>query len=155
MQALGFEGTLAQHPFFGDLAPEHLATIAGCASNEVYPAGTFLCREGQAADRFYVLRFGRVAVEIATPVGGPVVVETVEPGEVLGWSWLFPPYKWHFDARATTLVRALALDGACLRKKCDEDPHLGYALMGRFAQLAVRRLEATQLQLLDLYVGKP
>jgi CRP/FNR family transcriptional regulator, cyclic AMP receptor protein len=155
MQAQGFEGTLAQHPFFRDLAPEHLATISGCASNEVCAAGTFLCREGQAADRFYVLRFGRVAVEIATPVGGPVVVETVEPGEVLGWSWLFPPYKWHFDARATTLVRMLALDGACLRKKCDEDPRLGYALMGRFAQLAVRRLEATQLQLLDLYVGKP
>ena len=155
MHAQGFEGVLSQHPFFRDLDAEHLATVAGCASNEVFAAGTFLCREGQPADVFYVLRFGRVAVEIATPSGGPVVVETVEPGDVLGWSWLFPPFKWHFDARATTLVRALALDGACLRKKCDQDARLGYDLMGRFAQLAVRRLEATQLQLLDLYVSKP
>jgi len=155
MQAQGFEGILSQHPFFRDLAPEHLGTIVGCASNEVYQAGTFLCREGQPADLFYLLRFGRVAVEIATLTSGPVIVETVEAGEVLGWSWLFPPYRWHFDARAITLVRALALDGACLRKKCEDDAALGYELMKRFAQLAVRRLEATQLQLLDLYVGKP
>jgi CRP-like cAMP-binding protein len=154
MQAHGFEGILGEHPFFRDLLPEQLATIAGCASNETFQAGSFLCREGQAADRFYILRFGRVAVEIATPASGPVTVETVESGEVLGWSWLFPPYQWHFDARATTLVRALALDGACLRTKCEDDAALGYELMKRFAQLAVRRLEATQLQLLDLYVDK-
>jgi CRP/FNR family cyclic AMP-dependent transcriptional regulator len=155
MQAQGFEGILSEHPFFRDLATEQLATVAGCASNEVYPAGAFLCREGQPANHFYVPRFGRVAVEIATPTGGTMTVETVEAGEVLGWSWLFPPYKWHFDARAITLVRALALDGACLRKKCEDDPALGFELMKRFAQVAVRRLEATQLQLLDLYVSKP
>jgi CRP-like cAMP-binding protein len=155
MQAQGFEGILDQHPFFRGLPAPVLSTIAGCASNESFPAGGFLCREGQPAERFFLPRFGRVAVEIATPEGGPVTVETVEEGDVLGWSWLFPPYRWHFDARALTLVRALALDGACLRKKCEDDRALGYELMKRFAQLAVQRLEATQLQLLDLYVRKP
>jgi CRP-like cAMP-binding protein len=80
-----------------------------------------------------------------------VTIETVGEGEVLGWSWLFPPYKWHFDARASTFVRALALDGACLRGKCETDPELGRRVLERFAQVVVQRLEATQLQLMDLY----
>ncbi len=150
-----FEKILGEHPFFRDLTPPHLATLVGCASNVTFDQGSFLFREGEAADRFYVLRFGRVAVETFAPTRGPLPIETVDAGEVLGWSWLFPPYKWHFDARATMLVRALALDGACLRTKCEQDPVLGFELMRRFASVVVQRLEATQLQLLDLYVNQP
>jgi CRP/FNR family cyclic AMP-dependent transcriptional regulator len=150
-----FERTLAGHPFFADLAPPHLGTIVGCAANVQFDAGQFIFREGTPADRFYVLRHGTVAVEVFAPGGGAVTVETVGAGEVLGWSWLFPPYKAHFDARALTLVRALALDGTCLREKCERDPALGYALMKRFTQLVVQRLEATRMQLLDLYGNRP
>jgi CRP-like cAMP-binding protein len=92
-----------------------------------------------------------VALQVFVPQRGPITVETVAAGEVLGWSWLFPPYRWHFDAQALELVRAIAFDGQCLRNKCAEDHDLGYALMQRFAQIMLQRLQATRLQLLDVY----
>ena len=146
-----FERILAEHPFFKDLAGPHLATIVGCAANVKFDAGDFIFREGAPADHFYVLRHGKVGIEAFAPGRGAMTVETVEEGEVLGWSWLFPPYKAHFDARALTLVRALSLDGACLRAKCERDPGFGYELMKRFAPVLIQRLDATRLQLLDLY----
>jgi CRP/FNR family cyclic AMP-dependent transcriptional regulator len=146
------ERLLSEHPFFRDLDPHHLATVVGCASNVKFEPGEYLFREGDAAERFFVVRFGRVAVETSAPRGA-LTIETVDSGDVLGWSWLFPPYKCHFDARATALVRALALDGVCLRGKCEEDAVLGFELMKRFARLAVQRLEAAQVQLLDLYAN--
>ena len=85
------------------------------------------------------------------PARGPMMIETIEAGEVIGWSWLFEPYRWHFDARALSAVRATAFDGACLRAKCETDPALGYALMSRFAQVLIERLQWTRLRLLDLY----
>ena len=102
-----FEPILAEHPFFKDLPPPHLDTVVGCAANVVFEPGEFIFREGEAADRFFVVREGKVAVEIFAPNKGPVTIETVEDGEVLGWSWLFPPYKAVFDARALNAVRAL------------------------------------------------
>ncbi len=79
------------------------------------------------------------------------MIETIEAGEVIGWSWLFPPYRWHFDARALAPVRATRFDGACLRGKCEADPALGYDLMSRFAQVLIERLQWTRLRLLDVY----
>jgi CRP-like cAMP-binding protein len=146
-----FERVLAEHPFFRDLAEPHLDTVVGCVANVVFEPGEFVFREGEAADRFYVVREGRVAVEVFVPNKGPVTIETIEGGEVLGWSWLFEPYRARFDARALTAVRALSLDGACLRAKCEKDPALGYALLTRFTHVVVSRLEATRMQLLDLY----
>jgi CRP-like cAMP-binding protein len=148
------ERLLSEHPFFKDLAPGHLPTLVGCARNVTFEPGQYLFREGEAAERFFVVRFGRVAVETSAP-RGPLAIETVDAGDVLGWSWLFPPYRCHFDARATALVRAVALDGVCLRRKCDEDAVLGFELMKGFARLAVQRLEAAQVQLLDLYASHP
>jgi CRP-like cAMP-binding protein len=145
------ESTLAEHPFFEGLSEPHLALLTGCATNVVFKAGSFIMREGAPADRFYVLRHGSVGLEIAVPAGGPVTIETLKEGDVLGWSWLFPPYRAHFDARALTLVRALSLDGACLRQKCEADSTLGYEFVRRFAGMAVARLESARLQLLDLY----
>jgi CRP/FNR family transcriptional regulator, cyclic AMP receptor protein len=146
-----FERILSDHPFFQGLDTAHLATLVGCASNVTFDAGRILFRSGEPAQRFFIVREGRVSVEIHAPGRGPVTIETVTGGDVLGWSWLFTPYQWHFDARATTFVRALALDGACLREKCDRDPALGYQMMRRFASVMVARLEATQVQLLGLY----
>jgi CRP-like cAMP-binding protein len=155
MEIASFERVLAEHPFFEGLGAEHLATLVGCAANVKFDAGEYLFREGQTAERFFVIRRGSVAVESFVPGRGAITIETVDEGELLGWSWLFPPYKWHFDARAATLVRALALDGICLRRKCEVDPVLGARLMERFAGIVVQRLESTQMQLMDFYGRQP
>jgi CRP-like cAMP-binding protein len=145
------ESLIASVPLFEGLAAGELETIAGCAGNVRFTSGQNLFREGDAADTFYVVRHGSVAIETFVPTRGAVMIETIEAGEVIGWSWLFEPYRWHFDARALTTVRATAFDGACLRGKCESDPALGYALMSRFAQVLIERLQWTRLRLLDLY----
>jgi CRP-like cAMP-binding protein len=147
----GIEKLLAGVPVFEGRATRQLELVAGCGRNVRFDAGQTLFREGDAADTFYLVRHGSVAVETFVPARGPMMIETIEAGEVIGWSWLFPPYRWHFDARALTKVRATAFDGACLRGKCDTDPALGYALMSRFAQVLIERLQWTRLRLLDLY----
>jgi CRP/FNR family transcriptional regulator, cyclic AMP receptor protein len=145
------EPLLARHEFFHDLDPEYLSLLVECASNVRFADGTFLFREGEAARQFFLIRDGKVALEIAAPGRGHLVVQTVGDGGVVGVSWLFPPYRYQFDARALSPVRALALDGVCLRGHCDQDTRLGYALMQRFARIAVQRLQAARLQLLDVY----
>lgn len=145
---------LREHPFFTALPDRDVDLIAGCASNAVFQPGEHVFREGGPADHFYVLRFGRVVTEIHDPGRGPITIQTLGPGDVLGWSWLFPPYRWQHDARAVELTRALAFDGACLRAKSEADPRLGYELMKRFARVVVERLEHTRMQLLDVY-GEP
>jgi CRP-like cAMP-binding protein len=137
--------------FFDGLRPETIELVAGCASNVQFDAGTTIFREGEHADFFYLLRHGSVALETYVPARGAVMIETIEDGDVLGWSWLFPPYRWHFDARAVTAVRATAFDGECLRGKCAADPALGYELVSRFAQTLIQRLQWTRLRLLDVY----
>lgn len=142
---------LADHRFFAGLPPADLDLIAGCGVNVAFRAGAMVAREGDPADRFFVVREGHGAIEVHAPGRGALVVATAGPGDVIGWSWLFPPHQWRFDVRAVTDVRAVALDGACLRGKADEDPALGYRLMERFARILVSRLESTRLQLADLY----
>jgi CRP/FNR family transcriptional regulator, cyclic AMP receptor protein len=145
------EHLLADVPLFEGLGDDERALLAGCARNVRFLEGEYLFHEGDAAETFWVIRHGSIALEAFVPARGPVTIETIEPGEVLGWSWLFPPYRWHFDARAVSLVRATAFDGVCLRDKCDADPALGYLLMGRFAQVLRERLRWTRLRLLDVY----
>lgn len=142
---------LAEQRLFEGLDPEALALLAGCGVNTGFDAGEYLLREGDPAETFYVLRSGRVALQTYAPPRGALVIETLGPGEVVGWSWLFPPYRWHFDAVALDPVRAVALDGACLRGKCETDARLGYELTRRFAAVVVARLQATRLRLLDVY----
>jgi CRP-like cAMP-binding protein len=145
------EALLHEVPALASLDPEALATIAGCGSNVHFAADQVIFREGDPADTFYVVRGGRVAIETFVPGRGPVTIETLETGELLGWSWLFPPHRVEFDARALSEVRATAFDGACLRSKCEADPALGYALISRFAQVLIERLQWTRLRLLDVY----
>jgi CRP-like cAMP-binding protein len=142
---------LGEHPVLHGLAPDHIELVVGCASNVRFNPGEFMFRAGEPANAFYVVRRGRVSVETFVAQRGPITIETISDGEVLGWSWLIPPYVWHFDARALNLTRAISLDARCLRDKCDNDPALGYNLLKRFAPLIEQRLEATRLQLLDLY----
>jgi len=145
------ESILDEHPFFKGFEQRYLQMIVGCASNVRFNSGQFIFREGEEANQFYILRHGKVALEIFTPDRGSIIIQTISEGDVLGWAWLFPPYRWHFDARAIDLTRAIALDGKCLRAKCEEDPNLGYELVKRVANIIMQRLQATRLQLLDVY----
>lgn len=142
---------VTESPIFEGLAQEQLELIAACAHNVGFMQGERLFREGAPADAFYLVRKGRVSLSTHVPGRGAVVIETLDPGEIAGWSWLFPPYVWHFDARAVDEVRAVAFDGACLRGKCETDHDLGYDLMTRFASVMIDRLQHTRLRLLDVY----
>ena len=145
------QNKLDAHPFFQDMSPASRAVLVGCAANERFAADEMIFREGDPADRFYLIRHGQVALELRVPGQPAVVVGTLEAGDVLGWSWLVPPYKWIIDARARTLVRALSLDAVCLRGKCEQDHTLGYELYKRFIPVMAKRLFAGRLQLADVY----
>lgn len=147
----GLERIIQQHPFFAGLDPAYTSLICGCASNVRFETGDYLFREGAPADRFYLLRHGRVAFQVTAPGRAALTFQTLGEGEVAGLSWLIPPYRWTFDARALEQVRAIALDAACLRDKCEADHDLGYEMMKRFMPVLVRRLQATRLQILDVY----
>jgi CRP-like cAMP-binding protein len=146
---------IREHPFFGELNDAYLDLLAGCASNVHFTEGDYLFHEGDAADRFYLVRAGRVALELAVPGRPPVILETIQAGGVIGWSWMFPPYLWNFDARAIEAVRTTAFDGKCLRGKCQANHDLGYELAMRSADILLQRLQATRLQLLDVYSSDP
>jgi CRP-like cAMP-binding protein len=144
---------VGEHRLLAGLPAADLDLIAGCGHNVHLPAGRVLFREGEQADTFYLVREGRVAIEVPTSSGESLIVSTAGPGGLVGWSWLFPPYRWHLDARAVEEVSAVAIDGACLRGKCETDTGLGYRLMQCFAQLAIDHLQGARRQLLDLYGG--
>jgi CRP-like cAMP-binding protein len=150
----GLERIVKEHQFFAGLGEEFGNLVSGCAKNARFDAGQYLFHEGEAADQFYLLRHGGVAIELSAPGRGAITVQTLAEGEIVGVSWLVPPYRWTYDARAAGLVRAIAIDAACLRRKCEADHDLGYEMMKRFVPVLVQRLEATQLQMLDVY-GAP
>ena len=155
MKLKGIAELLAEIGAFDHLGADQLELIAGCGSNVSLDEGSTLFSEGEDAETFYVVRHGRVALEIFVPGRGPVTVETISPGEVIGWSWLFEPYRWHMDARVVEHGSAIAFDGACLRGKCESDHDLGYELMKQFATLLIDRMQATRLRLLDVYGHAP
>jgi CRP/FNR family transcriptional regulator, cyclic AMP receptor protein len=148
------ERIVAEHPFFEGLESNYTELLTGCASNVRFSAGTYIFKEGEEANQFYLIRAGKVALQIFAPQSHPLTVETLEEGDLLGWSWLVPPYIWNFHARAIQETRAIALDGKCLRAKCEQNHDLGYEVLKRFSQLMVRRLHATRFQLLDVYASR-
>ena len=142
---------IAEHPFFRGMEKKDVEFISKCGKNRVFRENEAIAREGEAANFFYLIRQGTVAVITDMPPDGFHTLQTVSDGEIMGWSWLFPPYHWLFDLEAKTVVHAVELDGKCLRDKCEQDPKLGYELMKRFAKNMTDKLEATRLQLLDVY----
>ena len=145
------ERIIAEHPFFEGLDEGFTKLMVGCASNVRFNRGAYIFKESDPADTFYLIREGKVAVEVFASQSKPMVVATLAEGEILGWSWILPPYQWKHNAHALDNVRAIALDGKCLRKKCEENHDLGYEVLKRFARIIEQRLEATRLQLLDIY----
>jgi CRP-like cAMP-binding protein len=149
----GLERIVSEHPFFADLEEGFCTLVAGCAKNVRFEAGQYLFHEGEAADQLYLIRHGRVALELAAP-GHAMTFQTLGEGEIVGVSWLIPPYRWAYDAKALELTRAIAMDANCLRGKCEDDHDLGYELMKRFMPILLQRLHATRMQILDVY-GTP
>jgi CRP/FNR family transcriptional regulator, cyclic AMP receptor protein len=149
MQTL--EDLIAAAPVFAGLGDTLLGVIAGCAVNARFAAGERLFGEGEPAERFFLIREGAIALETHAPGRGALVIETLHARDVVGWSWLFEPYRWQFDGRAIEPTAVVAFDGACLRGKCETDHELGYQLMRRFAASLIERLQATRMQLLDVY----
>ena len=142
---------MADTTLFDDLTAPEREAFFSTAHEVSYDDGDRLFEEGGPAGYCWLIRHGRVALDTAVPGRGHVVVQTLGPGDLLGWSWLVPPYRWHFDGRALELTRAVAFDAKCLRAKCDDDHDLGYELTKRFAQVIMGRLQATRLRLLDVY----
>ena len=151
METTSLERIIREHPFFAGLDEGFISLVCGCTKNVRFEAGEHLFHEGGAADQLYLIRHGRVALEVAAPGRGALTFQTLSEGELVGVSALIPPYRWTSDARALDLVRAIAIDATCLRNKCEADHNLGYEVMKRFVPVLIGRLQATRLQALDLY----
>jgi CRP-like cAMP-binding protein len=134
-----------------DLSKPQLRLLAGCASQVRFEPGQVIFEEGEEANHFYLVRHGKVALITHAAQRGEILIQTVDEGDVLGWSWIVPPYRWCFDAQAKTLTRAIAFDGKCLRAKCEKNHQLGYELLKRFSCVIADRLRAARMQLMDVY----
>jgi CRP/FNR family cyclic AMP-dependent transcriptional regulator len=145
---------VAAHPFVAGMTKDQLDHLSQLGTRSTFHAGARMFSEGGRADRFWLIREGQVALDTHVPGRGDVVIETLGPGAVLGWSWLFPPYRWRYGATAVTQTLTIAFDAAAVRRSCAEDPAIGYQLYRRFIEVVTDRLQATRLRLLDLYGGE-
>ena len=143
------ERPLAQHAFLARLDERYLRQLAGLASNKSFKAHQMIFDEGGQANELYLICEGKVAIETALLGCEAIQIQALGEGEVLGWSWLLPPYQWHYSARALEPTQVIALDGAALRTLCEQDHDLGYEMMKRFALVIVQRLEATRARFLS------
>lgn len=146
-----FVKTIAEHPFLKGMSVSSLQVLADSAMLKDFEAGELIFRAGDLANRFYLIREGEVALQSPEAPGEPRLVQNIGSGDVLGWSWLFPPYYWRFDARATKPTQAIFFYGTRLREQCDSNPALGYDLMNRMASIIIDRLQNTRQQLLECY----
>ena len=146
------EDRLGQHPFLRSLSSEHLAIVLHNAKQAEFAAGEVILKEGDPANRFFLIESGRVAIETGAQQGKSV--QTLGPGEVLGWSWLFPPFSWHFSAHAMEPTKCVVLDGGHLLVTAEENPKFGYDLMRRISQVLVGRLQATRKKMLSASAPK-
>jgi CRP/FNR family transcriptional regulator, cyclic AMP receptor protein len=151
MQPMTVYENVAAHPFLADLPTHWQQRLAVHASPVMRPTGRRLFREGGAADRFWLLQSGDVALDFHVPGRGDVVIEHVGPGGVLGWSWLFAPYRWTLGGIVAQDCRALQFDAASVREMIDDDPDLGRELVTRFGAVIAERLQAARQRLVDLY----
>ena len=142
---------LGQHPFLAELGETALARLGQVTEALEFAVGSFIFREGEAADRLYLVQRGRVALELNVPGRGATQLESLRPGDILGLSWLFPPYRWHLDARAVEAATVLAIAASELRACMAEAPALGGELSMRLLHQLYQRLERVRMQRLDLY----
>jgi CRP/FNR family transcriptional regulator, cyclic AMP receptor protein len=146
------ESMLAEHPFFEGLDSRYLHEAAHGGNEDKFGAGAYIFNENEKAGKFYVIRKGKVALEGVSPSDELITIDTIEGGDVLGWSWFLPPYHWQYSARVIEPIDVIVLDGVYLREKCEEDHDFGYELVKRVAQAVAQRLQATRTQML---YGRP
>ena len=148
-QKTSIKHRVVAHPFFREMKPEHLDLIAGCATEATFDPEAILFREGEPADRFYLIETGRIALEAHEAADRTARVQELGAGDVLGWSWLFPPFVWHFGSRALAPTSVIVVNGARLLIACHENHDLGYDIMKRVAQIVIQRLQASRKRLLE------
>jgi len=150
----GVVDLISAHPFLAGLTSDTYSRLSTLARRYEFRAGDRVFGEGGKAERFWLILSGHVQLDAHVPGRGAVLIESLGRGAVLGWSWMFPPYVWHFGAMAVQPTDTIELDGIGVRQTCDADPALGYELTRRFMQVFSDRLQATRIRLLDLY-GPP
>jgi len=146
---------VAAHPFFIGMSEHHLRLLTDCAMKIRFEAGQTIFREGESANRFYLIEQGEIALHSAAREPEPIVIDTVRAGDLLGWSWLFPPHVWHFGARAVQPTSAIFFYGTILREYCEKDHTLGYELFRRMSEVMTRRLQSAHTRLLASYSKRP
>ncbi|HEV2097143.1 MAG TPA: cyclic nucleotide-binding domain-containing protein [Chthoniobacterales bacterium] len=147
------DADVAAHPFLLGLNEHHVRLLADCSVRVHFERDQTLFREGETANRFYLIERGEVVLESASGGDEQIVIDTVGDGDLLGWSWLFPPYTWHFTARATKPTTAIFFYGTILREYCEKDHTLGYELLKRMSEVMTRRLQLARARLLKTYAA--
>jgi CRP/FNR family cyclic AMP-dependent transcriptional regulator len=142
---------VALHPFLAGMNRRHLALLTDCAMAVHFKKGQVIFREGELANRFYLIETGKVILESSGGLGDPVVIDTIGAGDLLGWSWMFPPHTWHFTARAVELITAIFFSGTILREYCEKDHSLGYELLKRMSLVMSRRMQAARNKMLTIH----
>ena len=145
---------VALHPFLVGMNPTQLALLSDCAIAVHFKKGETVLREGELANRFYLIENGKVVLDSGEKSGDPLIIETIGAGDLLGWSWMFPPHIWNFTARATEPTEAIFFYGTILREYCERDPSLGYELFKRMAPVMLRRLQAARQKMLSIHAGR-
>jgi len=142
---------VALHPFLAGMSRNHLALLTDCAIPVRFTKRQVVLQEGDFASRFYLIESGKVVLESGVELGQPIVIEEIGPGDLLGWSWMFPPHVWHFTARAIEPTEAIFFYGTILREYCERDHSLGYELFKRMSPIMLRRLQAAREKMLSLH----
>ena len=149
------EAEVAAHPFVLGMNEHQIRLLADCAIRTRFEPDQVIFREGETANRFYLVEHGKLALESSASGGDPVTIDVIGDGDLLGWSWLFPPYVWHFSARAVEPTSAIFFYGTVLREYCEEDQALGYELFKRMSEVMTRRLQSARTRLLNAYSTHP
>jgi CRP-like cAMP-binding protein len=142
---------VALHPFLAGMNRPQLALLTDCAMATNFKKKQTIFREGEMANRFYLIETGKVVLESSEGLGNPVIIDTISPGDLLGWSWMFPPYTWQFTARTIEPTAAIFFYGTILREYCEKDHSLGYELLKRMSAVMVKRLQAARKKMLAFH----
>lgn len=149
------EAAVAAHPFLLALSEHQIRLLADCAMQTHFDAGQVIFRQGETANRFYLIQQGKVTLDSSANGDKPVIIDEIGAGDLLGWSWLFPPYVWHFSARAVESTNAIFFYGTVLREYCEADPALGFEAFKRMSEVMMRRLQAARARLIAAYAANP
>lgn len=144
---------VALHPFLAGMNRAQLALLTDCAMAICFKKGQTILREDEFANRFYLVESGKVVLESGADFNEPMVVEMIGPGDLLGWSWMFPPYVWQFTAKAVEPTTAIFFYGTILREHCEKDHSLGYELLKRMSVVMVKRLQAARREMLSFQMA--